>query len=320
MLDKWRGMICIGFISRFVVHFTLPFVLHLKELHLDYFCFESVECIGKPISVDFEKYENNIAYAIGHSLADYRKCVKNGQQEMANCFGVSIGQYRKYEAGIDVPKMHSAARWSATTGAPLPLLFKYTEYAKFFPPEELIYRPYFNLIAKSNDKNFYSLLSLLSGKPEWSNCVAANDDALNFQQALDDVLTNYYFRVMKNFEAIRHFHNLSRGEMAHLLGVSSATYAKYVSQAEKISISLLLYARAHVALSIDTNWAKTGSTFYSLINKRRKDRTSVIEGLLQKLDKRNADNFQSMLSLFGEQHERIQQLQDALSNVPERIN
>ncbi|GHD62206.1 helix-turn-helix transcriptional regulator [Jeongeupia chitinilytica] len=282
---------------------------------MDYFCFESVGCADRPIVIDFDKCEKDIAFSIGKSLSEFRKCLKKGQSDMAAYFDVSVSQYRKYEAGIDIPKMHSAARWSAITGAPLPLLFKHTAYARFFPTEELQCRRYFSFVAKSSDREFYSVLSLVSGKSGFGSEMPPHDRELEFELALEDVIHHYYYRVAKNIEAIQHHHQISRSEMSFLLGISSNTYARYITRPNEISIPIVFYARAHAALGIKTSWAETGKTFYALVNKRRKDRTALLENILQHLAPDEANDFLEILCFIGERRAKIQRLQVKLESA-----
>jgi transcriptional regulator with XRE-family HTH domain len=283
---------------------------------MDYFCFESVGYVENPIVVDFEKHEKDIAFCIGKSLSEFRKCLKKGQHEMADYFEVSVGQYRKYEAGIDMPKMHSAARWSALTGTPLPLLFKYTAYSKFFSKEELICREYFGFLSKSSNSEFYALLNLISGSAIFMKDLDKSNDDLDFELALEDVLNNYYYRVMKNVEAIKCYHKISRSEMSFLLGVSSNTYGRYVRNPDKISIPLVFYARAHAVLGVRSSWAETGTSFYSLINKRRRDRIVFLEKIMKNLSINEVADFLEMLCCIGRYYEKIKKINGFFNRDP----
>ncbi|MFC7092801.1 hypothetical protein [Jeongeupia naejangsanensis] len=270
--------------------------------------------VEKPVLMDFHEREENIAFSIGRSLEEFRRCAKKNQKEMAACFDVSVGQYRKYEAGVDIPKTHAVARWSAITGAPMPLLLKYTDYAGFFPEEEMQCIAFFGYLSKASDRDFYAVLSLLTGKDQLLNYIAPHDEVLDGDLAVADVCADYYYRVSKNLEAMRQFHRMTKEEMSAILGVTCTTYNRYITRHDQISLSFLFYARAHAALRIKTSWADTGRTFYALVNRRRIHRISLLNEIFRHLNEEEKSGLMEMLHFFGERRAEVSRVRSALAD------
>jgi transcriptional regulator with XRE-family HTH domain len=270
---------------------------------MDYFCFEKIAYFNHPLLIDFDKYESNLAYCIGKSLSNYRKQTNSSQAFVAKLFGVSTGQYRKYEAGIDIPRMHSAARWSILSGVPLPVLFAYSLYADIFCAPQtninLILIPLYNTISNASDHEFYSALNILFinesiKKPQ------EKISKFSYAEIISDLERNYYLRVSKNLEGIRNYLGTPKSEMAYLLGVSSNTYGKYVCNDNNISISLAFYARAHLVLGLNISWTSTGKSYYALFNQRRNERIEILKTIINTATAEDINKLNGLFVYLGD--------------------
>ncbi|RXJ71834.1 hypothetical protein CS022_14845 [Veronia nyctiphanis] len=244
---------------------------------MDYFCFEQINSLKEPLAITFD--DENFAYQIGRNLLKYRKIADINQQVMAEAFGVSIAQYRKYEKGEDCPKMHSVARWSIITGSPNTLLLSDTDYAQYVSIPEKVWElvPFLCALSHSSDLVFNSLFSL---SREIVDVASEQEvffgDVPDLSNILIDIESNYYVKVAKNMKLIRDCLELSQDSLSELLGISLSAYQQYEKQINSPRISFSFFARSHSILQLNSRWATTGKTEFSKFNLRRNHRISLM--------------------------------------------
>ncbi|PSW22244.1 XRE family transcriptional regulator [Photobacterium sanctipauli] len=243
---------------------------------MDYFCFEAIKDQLSPRFIAFDDTE--CVQHVGNNLRQFRTATQLTQQSQANAMQVSIAQYRKYERGIDLPKMHSAARWSVLFGAPISLLFRNTCYQATFDEQPA---PYFfgvyHAITHASPNTFQALLQLtneITGQP-LEHCFRETPES-DIQQVLGNIDEHYYTSVAKNLLLIRQSLSFSQEKMAELLGLSLSTYKQYEKLSNTPKIPVTFSARTHAILGLESQWAETGSSPFAIFSRRRRQRLDLL--------------------------------------------
>ncbi|WP_432721499.1 helix-turn-helix transcriptional regulator [Jeongeupia wiesaeckerbachi] len=242
---------------------------------------ESPEDFPSLRRIDFDDYEQDLSIKIGRALEEIRGRLSVSQASMAHGFGVTVGQYRKYEAGIDMPKLHASARWSIISGVPIAMLFHKTRYVDFLEINECDIEliPLYHTIANATDHVFYSGLKLVFQDSSWPvqeelrQCTALDS-------SLDGIGEQYCQVLSKNLESARASLALGKADMAEWLGIATNTYSRYVCESKKGSMPVYLYARIAAVSGAKQSWAMCGETTYSKLALKRDIRIQILKSLL----------------------------------------
>lgn len=280
---------------------------------MDYFCFEKINAILSPQRLYIDS--SMFAKQMGLNLIKYRKATVSSQSLMAKAFGVSLAQYRKYEKGVDLPKMHSVARWSIITGAPVYLLLSDTEYAPYLNLSHCYWQhsPFFCTVSHANENTFQSLLSLskeIMGNREVSEPYPHKVPSL--QDVLQDIDSHYYVKVARNMKFIRQHLELTQEQVSELLDISDTTYRQYEKEVNQPRIPFSFFALSHAIFQLDDQWNKTGSSDFARFNHRKHWR---LEQLIPLINQADSDQLEKVKTLFNSVAKGLieEQLQHSLS-------
>ncbi|MGF1767807.1 XRE family transcriptional regulator [Enterovibrio makurazakiensis] len=281
---------------------------------MDYFCFEKINNLPAPMHLDFDN--EGVAQQIGKNLVRYRRTTGAKQQSMADAFGVSIAQYRKYEKGVDVAKMHSVARWSIVTGSPNNLLLCGTEYSPYLNISSSCWEmaPFYCTVSHASDATFNSLC-LLSQEITKSTITPIVSSGLvpDLSDVLLDIELNYYVKVAKNMMLIRDHLGLSQERLAEFLGISDKTYRQYEKPCNHPRIPFTFFARSHAALQLDNRWSETGTSDFSIFNRRRNNRLSMLSPIIRGANEAQKASLSQMFNAVSQELIEIQ-LEKELAN------
>lgn len=264
---------------------------------MDYFCFEKINELEAPLKLYVD--ESYMTHKIAYNLKKYRLQTTVNQQTMANAFSVSLSQYRKYEKGIDLPKMHSVARWSIMTGSPNTLLLDGTSYMPYLKSPKICWKtvPFLCTIAHASDLTFNSLLSLSKELINYQcSEIITEEKVPNLSAVLIDIEQNYYIKVAKNMKLIRQHLGLSQEALSEVLGLSNTTYRQYEKECNYPRIPFTFFARSHAILQLRNHWIETGTSNFSLFNRRRYKRISLLSPIIQQA---NEVQIKALQSLFN---------------------
>lgn len=232
--------------------------------------------------------ESDIAQKIAGNLVRYRHNTTVSQQTMADAFSVSLAQYRKYEKGIDLPKMHSVARWSIMTGSPNTLLLDGTNYVPYLKTPKVCWQtaPFLCTAAHASDLTFNSLLNLSKELINYQSTEVISEEKVpNLSSVLIDIEHNYYTKVAKNMKLIRRHLGLSQEALSEILGLSSHTYRQYEKECNSPRIPFPFFARSYAILQLSNHWIETGKSDFSIFNRRRYKRLALLSPIIQKANK-----------------------------------
>lgn len=201
---------------------------------------------------DFEYLEQGLKEQVAFNLRRVRIQLGVGQTAMAAMVHQSYSQYRRYEAAVDLPKLHTAIRWSLETGIPTQCLFlgsRYQPYLDFHVQHEWGLLLYFlNRAPDCSLKAFQVLLEGLNGHP-LKGTFCTHTSSLN--DCLDQIGEGYYRVIAERLRAFRHQHNLTQEQVASSIGLSVLTYRGYESPDKQVQFSANMIMRFWVATGVN---------------------------------------------------------------------
>lgn len=180
---------------------------------------------------DYVTIEATLAEQIGQNLRSVRSHLGLGQRGLSERMQVSLSQYRKYEAGQDLPRLHSALLWSIETGLPTHWLFYGSRYQQWLQlPFRPAWTPVLYFVNRAQPWALEALQSVLKGLLDESDDDAeALVSVTQLRSSLSGQLLRdpYYRAVSEKLRDFRLQRGLSQEEAARLMGVSQAAYRKY---------------------------------------------------------------------------------------------
>lgn len=180
---------------------------------------------------DYAQIETTLAEDIGTNLRSVRSHLGLGQRDLSERMQVSLSQYRKYEAGRDLPRLHSALLWSIETGLPTHWLFYGSRYQQWLQlPFRPAWTPVLYFANRAPDWALAALHSVLTGllkvdSPDDNPFISVDQQrrALSAQLVRDP----YYRAIAEKLRDFRMQHGLSQDGVARQMGISQAAYRKY---------------------------------------------------------------------------------------------
>lgn len=180
---------------------------------------------------DYAVVEQTLAEQIGQNLRSVRSHLGLGQSRLCDRMQVSLSQYRKYEAGQDLPRLHSALLWSLETGLPTHWLFYGTRYQQWLQlPFKPAWTPVLYFMNRAPDWALEALHSVLRGLlRDYSEDSNPFTSVAELRSALSAGLLRdpYYRSVSELLRDFRVARGESQEEVARRMGVSLTAYRKY---------------------------------------------------------------------------------------------
>ena len=242
---------------------------------------------------DFNQLEKNIVECVGQNFKLVRQAKHHSQAKMAKGLGISLGQYRKYESGIDLPPMDIALRWSVFSGAPIYTLLNNSAYQAILPPFEtnLLLQPFYLLTARLEHAGFAAMWQLINQftnqqQPLPSDCqdsLGFIDNHTLYQAIYEQLGTALYQHVAQNIIQFRQTLGLSQASIAELIGVSERTYRGYELNNERTRFSMLIAVRFYVVFG-QNPVTMTQGTLFSNYRQRQINRLQALHGLIDGLN------------------------------------
>jgi len=180
---------------------------------------------------DYNVLEEGLAVQIGQNLRTVRSYLGLGQRGLSERIQVSLSQYRKYEAGQDFPRLHSALLWSLETGIPTHWLFYGTRYQQWLKlPFKPAWIPVLYFVNRAPDWALEALNSVLKGLlRDYDTADNPFASLAELRSSLSHQLLRdpYYRAIAEKLRDFRLARGTSQEEVARLMGVSMAAYRKY---------------------------------------------------------------------------------------------
>lgn len=201
-------------------------------------------------SHNFSEIEQGIGPQVGKNLKRYRQSKNLTQSQHARMMGVSVSQYRKYEAGTDLPKYHTLCRWGVVSCCSIYMMFDNTIYANHFPEPLTSWRfmPFHRVLGLLKPQPFLALINLVRSFGFIQEIIL---DDLNEPQgpstdidlAIEELEHQAYPTIAHNLQEFRRARQISQETMAELLGVTLNTYRSYENPQQAPKFSCLMAMR-----------------------------------------------------------------------------
>lgn len=236
--------------------------------------------------LDFSNLENCVHQAVSTNFSAVRKQHSRSQRRMADLLGLSLSQYKKFENGTEIPRLHTTAKWSLLTGNNIYVLLLNTPYAKLVPHVEPVkcLRPFAFVIGHLNPAMFTAWLKVIAASAELS-CnyeESPSYEVIDLEQVFDNFEMKYYQNIASNLRAFRSQYGYSQHFVAENLGMSAQAYAAYESIEAPSRIPLTSALRFAATFSINTASLSAG-TFYGDYRARQDQRLAAVSDLVKQM-------------------------------------
>lgn len=249
-----------------------------------------------PSIEDYEVMEQGVCDQIGQNLRVVRTQLGISQSELACLIGVSRSQYRRYEEGRDLPRLHTAILWSVETGIPTHWLFTGTGHHNWvdvpWHPSWVAVLYFVNKAPGYALRSLQAALEGLAGSASTGTLAHYRNPGIDeCRSCIDD---RYYQAISKHLRRFRQEHSLSQDTMAHHLGISTAAYKRYEAFGTSIHFSILLIMRFWSASGISP-MTLTRNTPVFQYRQQQNDNFAILLPLLNKL---SVDQLESVKPLL----------------------
>lgn len=244
----------------------------------------------KPAPVLFSNDEQRTKAAIATNMASNRKLANLSQAQVAKSLGVSLSQYKKYEAGLDTMRVDIAQRWGMIFTQPIFHLLKGSEFEKHLPiihyDNELNYL--WCLANSLTDEHFAIFLNTLipysGGKhadaKKFSNSGITHE---KIGLVINECQEEIYIAIAYGLRAMRDYFCWCQEHVAELIDVSLSTYQEYEKPEPYPRFSLLVAARFTVATQVDP-LIILGATEYSQVRQMQNQRLELVRQVINDID------------------------------------
>lgn len=213
--------------------------------------------------VDFNELEKDLPTVMGDNLKRIRSLLKWSQKEAAAALGVSLSQYKKFEAGREIMRMVTAARWTVVTGISFHQLF----YKSRLPLDWDQHRiheymaqlqPMVNDLTEDQFTSWFHLVTTLLGLDvKYDNTSYTHTSK---EKALADLETYYSF-VATGITTFRAITSLTQETLADYLSVHLSTVQGYESK-DSQNFSVIMATRFYLATGVNPLWLVAGTNFF----------------------------------------------------------
>ncbi|WP_435106934.1 helix-turn-helix transcriptional regulator [Arhodomonas sp. AD133] len=200
---------------------------------------------------DYESIERGLHDRIGANLRLVRSQLGLSQAFLAAMLRVSHSQYRRYEKGHDLPRLHTAILWSVETGIPTHWLFSGTGYhaqvGATLRPAWVPVLHFVNTASPAALRSFQAALEgMVNASPRPPLATYTSPDLDECRRHIDE---RYYQVIARQLRKFRREHTISQDTIARRMGISTAAYKRYERPGRHIYFSINLIMRF---------WAATG--------------------------------------------------------------
>lgn len=237
-------------------------------------------------ALDFSSLEADVHQAVSNNFVAVRKQHARSQRRMADLLDLSLSQYKKFENGTEIPRLHTTAKWSLLTGNNIYVLLLNTPYAKLVPNIDPVYalRPFAFVIGHLNPSMFTAWLNVIAASAELS-ChyeEVPSYEVIDLAKVFDNFELKYYQNIAQNLRAFRAKHGFSQHYVAERMGMSAQAYAAYESIESPSRIPLTSALRFAATFNVNTASLSAG-TFYGAYRARQDRRLAAVYDLVSQM-------------------------------------
>jgi transcriptional regulator with XRE-family HTH domain len=245
---------------------------------------------------DYDAIEQGVCDQIGANLRAVRQQLKISQSELAALINVSRSQYRRYEEGRDLPRLHTAILWSLETGIPTHWLFTGSGHHNWVDiPWHSAWVRILYFINKAPAYALQALQTTLEGLTDQRSTGALqpylNPNLDTCRACIGD---HYYAAISQQLRQFRSEHQLSQETMAQHMGISSAAYKRYEAHGISVQFSMLLIMRFWSASGISP-MTLTRDTPVFRYRQLQNDNFAILLPLLQPLSSQQFEHIHALL-------------------------
>jgi transcriptional regulator with XRE-family HTH domain len=251
--------------------------------------------------LNFDEIEKDVPEILARNLASTRKSAGYSQSKMAQILGVSLTQYKKYESGVEVLKIHMAQRWALRFGKPFFYLLQDSSYS--LAPQDtgtgLSFK--WNLANSLSDSYFLKLLDLVwlfsDQQPKEKPVIKRRITSEAVKEAFAELDNNTYITIARGIRGFRERFGISQDKMAELVDVSRSTYQQYEKENMQPRINILVAGRFLLATGISP-LALLKGTKYAEVRYAQEERMALLWRALETLCPDKIKQFEPLISGF----------------------
>lgn len=204
---------------------------------------------------------HQLGQVFSENLRGRRTSLGLSQSATARRMSLSLTAFRRYESGHSLPKLHTAIRWSLSTGVPTEWLLLNPRQLPNLPPiHALKWQPLVSYISLADHDQLHCLTTLIQHRlPDFPSGLTAPDAQ---PLAVFPEAPAYYRLIAENLKPFRLAVGLSQSEAASLIGISEASYRLYESPQHNTAIGLQSMYGMISALNIDPTTMSINSHLY----------------------------------------------------------
>lgn len=248
---------------------------------------------------DFNAIEQGLAEQVGQNLRVVRSRLGQSQQSLADRIGVSLSQYRKYESGKDLPRLHSALLWSIETGIPTHWLFSGTGYQRWL---NVPFRPaWIPILSFANEAPDWALQSVQAALTGMLECYEETeplhsliDDRANISRKIFQ--EDYYHAVSEKLRLFRVRVGMSQDDAARVMGISTEAYRRYETPNRCTHFSINMIMRFWVATETNPIELSSDTPVFKYRLKQRRN-FGILLPLLEQLSREQLDQLNTLLQV-----------------------
>lgn len=262
------------------------------------------KAVFTPRLIDFDPIEEEARKALADNLCLYRKSVNLPQARMARIFGVSLSQYKKYEAGEEIVRVDLAQKWSLRFNTPFFYLLEGSGYGKGLTSSDTDNRLNFIwYLANGLSDDYFSrlidVLCTLTGKPRPAKALQAYGITReHLRKVIEEIETRMYIAIACGMQAIRNWFGGSQQQFAELMGVSLPTYQQYEKPVMKPRFSIFIAARYGMGTGINPLIAVAG-TEYAKVRFMQNERMALIREIVSDIPEDRLAQLKPLITGFA---------------------
>jgi transcriptional regulator with XRE-family HTH domain len=256
-----------------------------------------------PKLVDFAPIEEEARKALAENLCVYRKSVNLPQARMAKIFGVSLSQYKKYEAGEEIVRVDLAQKWSLRFSSPFFYLLQGSGYGKGLTSSDTDNRLNFIwFLANSLTDEYFSklidVLCTLTGKPRPEALRPSGITRASLLRVIEEIENKMYIAIAYGMQAIRNWFGGSQEQFAELMGVSLSTYQQYEKPVMKPRFSIFIAARYGLGTGVNPLLAVAGTEYFK-VRFMQNERMALIREMVADIEQERLMQLKPLITGFA---------------------
>ncbi len=244
---------------------------------------------------DYEGIERGLHDRIGANLRLVRSQLGLSQTCLATILRVSHSQYRRYEKGHDLPRLHTAILWSVETGIPTHWLFSGTGYhARVGTSLRPAWVPILHFVNSASPATLRSFQAALEGMAGVSpGSPLSPHTSPDLDECRGHIDERYYQVIARQLRRFRREHTISQDTIARRMGISTAAYKRYERPGRHIYFSINLIMRFWAATGVSPLELTRGTVIF----RYREQQNRNFGILLPMLDQLEQDQLQQLKRL-----------------------